>query len=135
MKCVTKFLDLIGRKVLRLRHRFLQKSGGFRFALRAIECERGGDANRRIGPRWLYSGEILTRLGRIALHEIADGKNLVIPAEGMIKGVFFIRIPEGQVKSARTVVEVGVFRNGEQLETIKVKFIGPVSKSSDMKRD
>lgn len=64
----------------------------------------------------------------------ADGKSLEIPAEGMIKGVFFIRIPSDQVKNARTVVEVGIFRNGELLETAKVKFIGPVSKSSDMRR-
>jgi cytochrome c oxidase accessory protein FixG len=66
--------------------------------------------------------------------ERADGKSLEIPAEGMIKGVFFIRIPADQVKNARTVVEVGIFRNGELLETAKVKFIGPVSKSSDMRR-
>jgi len=49
--------------------------------------------------------------------------------------VFFVRIPEGQVKSARTIVRVGIFRNGTLLETVKVKFIGPVSKSSDMKRN
>jgi len=63
----------------------------------------------------------------------ADGKSLVIPAEGMTKAVFFIRIPEGRVKTARTIVQVGIFRNGKQLGIEKVKFIGPVSKSSDMK--
>ena len=62
----------------------------------------------------------------------ADGKEIVIKAEGMVKNIFFIKIPEKDVVSARTVVRLGIYENGKRIETIKVKFIGPVTKSSDM---
>jgi cytochrome c oxidase accessory protein FixG len=64
-----------------------------------------------------------------------SGKAVVIPAEGMVKGVYFIRIPENEVKNARTVVRLGVYEDGKLTETVKVKFIGPVSKASDAKRN
>jgi cytochrome c oxidase accessory protein FixG len=66
--------------------------------------------------------------------ERADGKGIVIPGEGMIKGIFFIRIPETDVTNARTVVKIGIYQQGKHIETLKVKFIGPVSRSTDLKR-
>lgn len=66
--------------------------------------------------------------------ERADGKDLVIPGEGMLKGIFFIRIPEKEVTNSRTVVRIGIYQQGKRIETLKVKFIGPVSQSSDLKR-
>lgn len=65
----------------------------------------------------------------------ADGKEIVIPAEGFIKGVYFIRIPEKLVVHPRTVVELGVYRGLKRIETIRVKFIGPVHKASDAARN
>lgn len=64
-----------------------------------------------------------------------DGKAVVVPAEGLIKGVYFIKIPEGDIHNARTLIRLGVYSNGEKIETIKVKFIGPVSRASDAKRN
>jgi cytochrome c oxidase accessory protein FixG len=64
-----------------------------------------------------------------------DGKPIVVPAEGLVKGVYFIKIPESHVTNARTVVTLGVYSNGEKLETVKVKFIGPVTRASDGKRN
>lgn len=66
--------------------------------------------------------------------ERADGKNIIIPKEGMVKGIFFIRIPEADVTNARTVVKVGIYQQGKRIETLKVKFIGPVGRSTDLKR-
>lgn len=63
-----------------------------------------------------------------------DGQAILVPAEGFIKSVYFIRIPEGDVTNARTVVKLGIFHNGKKIETVKAKFIGPVSKPSDAKR-
>lgn len=63
------------------------------------------------------------------------GKPIIVPAEGLTKGVYFIRIPENEVTNARTVVRVGVFDGERLIETVKVKFIGPVSKASDAKRN
>ncbi|WP_346659953.1 cytochrome c oxidase accessory protein CcoG [Chryseolinea sp. H1M3-3] len=64
-----------------------------------------------------------------------DGKGIVVPAEGMVKSVYFIKIPEENVNKARTVVTLGVYEKGKLVETVKAKFIGPVTKASDAKRD
>lgn len=56
-----------------------------------------------------------------------DGNSIVVPGEGLLKGIFFIKIPATEIKGIRTVVMVGVYRNDELIETVKVKFIGPAS--------
>jgi cytochrome c oxidase accessory protein FixG len=63
-----------------------------------------------------------------------DGKDIVVPAEGLLKRVYFIKIPEHDIDNARIVVKLGVFENGVLVETVKAKFIGPVHKASDAKR-
>lgn len=55
-----------------------------------------------------------------------DNGVTVVPAGDMVKTVCFIEIPEGDVKEVRTVVYIGVYRNGDLLEKLKVKFIGPI---------
>jgi cytochrome c oxidase accessory protein FixG len=64
--------------------------------------------------------------------EQTSGKLIKVKAEGIVKNVIFIKIPEKQVVSARTVILLGVYQNNEKIETVKVKFIGPVTKSSDV---
>lgn len=64
-----------------------------------------------------------------------DGNSLKIPGEGLLKRVYFIRMPEEKITTARNVIVIGVFDSaGKQIETIKAKFIGPVTKASDVKR-
>ena len=65
--------------------------------------------------------------------EKADGKQVVVKAEGIVKNVLFIKIPANQVLSARTVIRLGIYQNNEKIETVKVKFIGPVTQSSDVR--
>jgi cytochrome c oxidase accessory protein FixG len=57
----------------------------------------------------------------------ADGKLMSIPAEAMTKGVYFIRIPENQLREPRTVVKLGIYQGDKKLETITAKFIGPAT--------
>jgi len=57
-----------------------------------------------------------------------DGKDILVPTEGILKGICFIKIPAKEITSAKTSVVVGVYRNGELLEKVEVKFIGPVFK-------
>lgn len=64
-----------------------------------------------------------------------DGKGIDIPAEGMVKGIFFLKIPVQDVKSVRTEVTLGIYEDGKKIETVTAKFIGPVSKASDAKRN
>ena len=67
------------------------------------------------------------------LHKV-DGKPVVVPAEDMVKSVYFIKIPEEKVTNARSVVRVGIYQDGKKVESINVKFIGPVRTASDAKR-
>jgi cytochrome c oxidase accessory protein FixG len=67
--------------------------------------------------------------------EKVDRKPVVVPSEGMLKTVYFIKIPEGKITNARTVVMLGIYSGDKKLETVKAKFIGPVSKASDAKRN
>jgi cytochrome c oxidase accessory protein FixG len=68
------------------------------------------------------------------LHSV-DGKAVVVPAEALLKSVYFIKIPKKNVVHARTVVTLGIYQRGKRLETVKVKFIGPVTKASDATRN
>ncbi len=65
----------------------------------------------------------------------ADGKAIIVPAEGLVKSVYFIKIPESKVTNARTVIELGIYKDDKLIETVKAKFIGPVKKASDAKRE
>jgi cytochrome c oxidase accessory protein FixG len=65
----------------------------------------------------------------------ADGVAIKVPAEGLVKTVYFIKIPEVNVANARTVVTLGVYENERRIETIVAKFIGPITKASDAKRN
>ncbi|MCU0357538.1 MAG: cytochrome c oxidase accessory protein CcoG [Cyclobacteriaceae bacterium] len=58
-------------------------------------------------------------------------QSIVVPAGEMLKGVYFIKIPADQVKESKTVVILGVYSEGKRLETVKVKFIGPVKSISN----
>lgn len=60
----------------------------------------------------------------------ADGKLMTIPAEGLTKGVYFIRIPERELHEARTIVKLGIYAGDEKIETISARFIGPVKARS-----
>ncbi|MEO5978592.1 MAG: cytochrome c oxidase accessory protein CcoG [Chryseolinea sp.] len=65
--------------------------------------------------------------------EQADGNLILVKAEDMTKNIFFVKIPADQIKSARTTVRLAVYQNGERIQSINVKFIGPVTKSSDVR--
>ncbi len=62
-----------------------------------------------------------------------DREAIVVPAEGIATSVYFIKIPEKDVTNVRTVIMLGIYENGIQIEKVKVKFIGPVNKVSDVK--
>jgi cytochrome c oxidase accessory protein FixG len=51
---------------------------------------------------------------------------VIVPASEMLKGVYFIKIPPDQITSSKTVVMLGVYKDGKRIEKLKVKFIGPV---------
>jgi cytochrome c oxidase accessory protein FixG len=64
-----------------------------------------------------------------------DQKPIVVAPEGMAKSVYFIKIRESEITNARTVVVLGIYSGEKRLETVKAKFIGPVTRASDAKRN
>ncbi|MBS1558393.1 MAG: cytochrome c oxidase accessory protein CcoG [Bacteroidetes bacterium] len=63
-----------------------------------------------------------------------DGKDIVIPAEGLLKRVYFIEIPESAITTAKMAIKLNVVQDGEIIQTVKAKFIGPVHHASDTKK-
>lgn len=56
------------------------------------------------------------------------GDSIVVPEEGMFKGICFVKIPASEIKNAKTVVIVGIYNGEKLIEEVNVKFIGPVAK-------
>lgn len=63
-----------------------------------------------------------------ALVEQVGSKNIIVPTNDIYKGVFFIKLPKEEIISAKTVLEIGIYRNGELIATEIAKFLGPVSR-------
>jgi polyferredoxin len=113
--------------VLKVPGTLYQRDNGFITNLYNIEFVNKTFSERRLEIK-------VTSPGGAALVNVS-GKPVTIPAEGLVKGIYFIRIPEKEVKNARTVILLGVYENEKLIETVKVKFIGPVNKASDAKRN
>jgi cytochrome c oxidase accessory protein FixG len=60
----------------------------------------------------------------------ADAKSIVVPPEGFLKTIYFIEMPTDKIRESKTTITIGVFKNGEQVEKLKVKFIGPLKPKS-----
>jgi cytochrome c oxidase accessory protein FixG len=54
------------------------------------------------------------------------GPNIVVPKEGILKGLYIIKMPPGEVRSMKMTVDLGVYQNGEKIVKAKVRFIGPI---------
>jgi cytochrome c oxidase accessory protein FixG len=57
----------------------------------------------------------------------ADNKPVNVPPEGLLKAVYFIRIPADRILHIKTEVHIGIYHHDQLLEKVKVKFIGPVT--------
>jgi cytochrome c oxidase accessory protein FixG len=71
---------------------------------------------------------------RSASLQKADGKPIIIPAESVVKDIFFVKIPAVDITSARVVVVLGIYRDGKLISHVKAKFIGPVRSARDRDR-
>lgn len=56
-----------------------------------------------------------------------DGDQVTVPAEDLLKTIYFVEIPADQIKSVSTTLYIGVYNDLHRLERLKVKFIGPVN--------
>ena len=53
---------------------------------------------------------------------------IVVPREGILKGMIMVKLPEEAITSMKTEIELGIYQEGVKVETAKAKFIGPIVK-------
>ena len=51
--------------------------------------------------------------------------NLILKKENFLKERFIVKLPLSSIKNGKKIIHVKVFGNGEEIETVKTKFIGP----------
>jgi cytochrome c oxidase accessory protein FixG len=59
--------------------------------------------------------------------ELVGGAAFLLPAEQMVKRVMIVKMPQTSIQDAKVTVVIEVRSGDELLETVKSKFIGPVS--------
>lgn len=53
-------------------------------------------------------------------------KALIVPAEGILKSVVIVQIPESELSETKSHVRIDVYADGEKIESLKTTFIGPI---------
>lgn len=52
--------------------------------------------------------------------------NILVPKEGILKGLFMIKLPEEEIKAMKMNVVLGIYQDGKKIETANARFIGPI---------
>lgn len=60
-----------------------------------------------------------------SLLKIGD-QNILVPKEGILKGLFMIKLPEEEISSMKMNVVLGIYQDGKKIETANARFIGPI---------
>jgi len=55
--------------------------------------------------------------------------SIIVPKEGILKGMIMVKLPVEAITSMTTVIEFGIYQDGQKVETAKAKFIGPIIKN------
>jgi len=52
-------------------------------------------------------------------------ENLAVPKQQLSEGTLFIEIPKGKLKKSKEKIKIGIYSNGELIETTTTNFLGP----------
>lgn len=66
--------------------------------------------------------KLLDKQGTI---QVIGGEQLVLPAQGIVEGVFFTEIPLEELQGMNSEIEVGLFYNDELITVQDTKFLAP----------
>lgn len=55
------------------------------------------------------------------------GKNLAVKKEDISQGEFFIYLNRKDIRSRKTLLEIGVYSNNKKIKTVKTNFLGPIT--------
>lgn len=59
------------------------------------------------------------------LQQSGEGQ-LLVPAGDIFKSVVIIQMPESELTATRSEIHLGVYHNGEKIESVETTFIGPI---------
>lgn len=57
--------------------------------------------------------------------KLIGNKDIILKKESIGEFTFFLEVPESAIQHHSTKIKIGVYRNGERIQTIKTKFLGP----------
>lgn len=57
--------------------------------------------------------------------KLVGDKEIVLKSETVNERTFFLEIPKKEIKKRSTSIKIGVYKDGEKIQTIKTKFLGP----------
>ena len=57
--------------------------------------------------------------------KLVGDKEIVLKSETVNERAFFLEIPKKEIKKRSTSIKIGVYKDGEKIQTIKTKFLGP----------
>ncbi|MFM8912111.1 MAG: cytochrome c oxidase accessory protein CcoG [Flammeovirgaceae bacterium] len=53
--------------------------------------------------------------------------SIQVPTESLLKRMILVKMPETSLTGMKTTVVVGVYQNGEKIQSAKAKFVGPIT--------
>ncbi len=60
-----------------------------------------------------------------ALSYIGQG-TIEVPIESLLKRMIMVKMPETSLTGLKTTIVVGVYQNGQKIQSVKAKFVGPI---------
>lgn len=57
---------------------------------------------------------------------ITIGKPLIVPGQDAAEGIIQIEMPKSKIQGSKIPIKIGVYHQGERLETVKTTFMGPL---------
>jgi hypothetical protein len=57
--------------------------------------------------------------------KLIGDNEIILKSETVNERTFFLEIPKKEIKKRSTTIKIGVYKDGEKIQTIKTKFLGP----------
>jgi cytochrome c oxidase accessory protein FixG len=71
------------------------------------------------------SVEAISKTKGVSIKIIGNDNHFLIKKQEILKGALFVEIPQNEIKSAKTNIEIDFVSNGKVIEKVKTNFLGP----------
>jgi IG-like fold at C-terminal of FixG, putative oxidoreductase len=56
---------------------------------------------------------------------MVGGQTLILKKEAISDFTFFLEVPKSEINERSSTISIGVYSNGQKLQSVKTKFLGP----------